>query len=284
MAVVLALACALLWGTADFVGGTATRRDAASTVLLVSTVVATPLVLAVAIATGDLLPASIATAWGLLAGFGACLGILSLYRGLATGVMGVVAPIASTSVIVPVIVGLVTGASIGALCVLGIAVAVVGVVLAGGPSLREFRTGGHRPLLLALGAAAGIGVSLVGFARGSATSAVTTLLASRIAYLAVLVVVVLFLRSRRTVAGPLVTARSTFVLAALAGIGDVTAVGLYGIATRSGSLPVVAALASMFPVATLVLARQIDGERLSSEQAIGVAIALVGVVVIVATQ
>lgn len=279
MSVALALLCAVLWGSADFVGGTATRRSSASVVLLWSIVTVLPIVAVIAVASGDLRPLSAATPWGLLAGLTACVGILSLYRGLSTGVMGVVAPIASTSVIVPVVVGLLTGSTIGALCAVGIVVAVVGVVLAGGPDLRQFRTGGHRPLLFALGAAVGIGLSLVAVARGSETSTITTLAVSRLAYLVVLAPAVVMARTPARAAD-----RTTLRLAAFAGVGDVAAVGLYGLATRSGPVAVTAALASMFPIATLLLARRIDGERLVREQVVGVTLALVGVVVIVTTQ
>lgn len=279
MSVALALICAVLWGSADFFGGTATRRSSASVVLLWSIITVLPIVAIIAVASGDLRLTSPATPWGLLAGLTACVGILSLYQGLSTGVMGVVAPIASTSVIVPVVVGLLTGSTIGALCAAGIVLAVVGVVLAGGPNLREFRTGGHRPLLFALGAAAGIGLSLVAVARGSETSTITTLAVSRLAYLSVLVPVVLAGRTMLRTGD-----RTTLRLAALAGVGDVAAVGLYGVATRSGPVAVTAALASMFPIATLLLARRIDGERLVREQVVGVVLALAGVVVIVTTQ
>jgi drug/metabolite transporter (DMT)-like permease len=279
MSVALALVCAVLWGTADFVGGTATRRSSASVVLFWSIVAVLPVVAIIAVVSGDLQMYSVATPWGAAAGLTACVGILSLYRGLSTGVMGVVAPIASTSVIVPVVVGLLTGSTIGALCAAGIVLAVIGVVLAGGPNLREFRTGGHRPLLFALGAAAGIGLSLVAVARGSDTSTITTLAVSRLAYLAVLVPVVM--AGRATVR---TGDRTTLRLAVMAGFGDVAAVGLYGLATRSGPVAVTAALASMFPIATLLLARRIDGERLVREQVVGVVLALAGVVVIVTTQ
>ena len=280
MPIVLALGCALLWGTADFVGGSASRRAPASVVLLWSIVVVLPIVAAVAVASGDLRPLTAATGWGFVAGVSACLGILSLYRGLATGVMGVVAPVASTSVIVPVVVGLFTGSSIGALCAFGIVLAVVGVVLAGGPNLRDFRNGGHRPLVAAIGAASGIGVSLVAVARGSEISTATTLVSSRFAYLLVLVPLLMV----TSTSPKSTTDRPTLVMATLAGLGDVAAVGLFGVATRTGPLAVTAALASMFPITTLVLARRFHGERLAREQGVGVALALVGVVVIVSTQ
>jgi len=191
--------------------------------------------------------------------------------------MGVVAPIASTSVLVPVIAGFVRGESPGALQTIGIAIAIVGVILAGGPHLRDFRTGGHRPILLALGAALGIGISLLAVANGSDHSAYSTLLVMRVVYPVLLFAIVLATRAPRK------PATSVLPMVAVAGIGDVIAVTLYGVATQSGSLPVVAALASMFPVMTLVLARQVHHERLEREQWVGAALALIGVIVVVTT-
>ena len=278
MPVVLSLVCAVVWGTADFCGGTASRRSSPAAVLLWSNVIALPPLVVVAVATGDLTFETRSVGWGAVAAVAACVGILALYRGLATGVMGVVAPIASTSVIVPVVFGLATGSTVSLPCAIGIAVAIVGVVLAGGPHLRDFRSGGHRPLVLAIVAALGIGVSLVAVAEGSRGSAATTLVVMRLGYLVVLVPSVL--RRRR----PRLPDPRDRTLVALAGLGDVLAVGLYAIATRSGPLPIVAAISSMFPVTTLLLARRIHHERLDREQTIGVVIALVGVVLVVATQ
>ena len=277
MPIALAAMCALLWGTADFCGGTASRRSPSTVVLLWSSALALPVVV-VLWAVVDRAPFTTSTVlWGAVAGGAGALGILSLYRGLATGVMGVVAPISSTSVIVPVVYGYATGADLPVLCGLGIVVAIVGVVLAGGPHIRDFR-GSAAPLLFALAASLGIGVSLVAVAEGSRDAAFPTLVSMRIAYLIVLVPIVLLSRGARTVD------RSSVPLVAAAGLGDVLAVTLYGIATRGGSLPVVAALASMYPVTTLVLARQLHHERLEREQWIGVLTALVGIVLVVTTQ
>lgn len=278
MPIVLALGCAVLWGTADFCGGTASRRLPSATVLLWSSLVALPVIVILMEISGETRFTAHTIGWGCVAGLGASIGIVSLYKGLASGLMGVVAPIASTSVVVPVLYGLATGEDVPLLCGLGIAVAVVGVVLAGGPNLREFRMGGHRPVLLALGAAAGIGVSLVAVAAGSQESAYPTLVSMRVTYFFVLIPVVLLSGERRA------PDRGSAWIIVLAGLGDISAVTLYGIATRAGSLPIVAAISSMFPVTTLFLARQIHHERLKREQLLGVAIALIGVVLVVTSQ
>ncbi len=277
MPVVLALISSVLWGTSDFFGGTASKTTPSTTVLLWASLIALPVMTVIAVISGDLVFDSTVVVWGIVAGAACSIGIVLLYRGLATGPMGVVAPIASTSVLVPVVAGFARGESPGAIQTVGIAIAVIGVILAGGPHLRDFRTGGHRPILLALGAALGIGISLLAVANGSDQSAYSTLLVMRVVYPVLLFAIVLATRAPRR------PATSVVPMVAIAGIGDVVAVTLYGVATTSGSLPVVAALASMFPVMTLVLARQVHHERLDREQWIGAALALIGVIVVVTT-
>lgn len=278
MAIALALVSSLLWGTSDFIGGTVSKRLPSSTVLLWSSLVALPFIAALAVFTGNVHLTATTVGWGIVAGVSCSLGIVALYRGLATGVMGVVAPIASTSVLVPVLVGFVRGDGPGPVRSLGIAIAILGVILAGGPHLRLFRTGGHRPILLALAAALGIGISLLAVANGSSDNALSTLLVMRLVYPVLLIVVVVVTRAPRRAGG------GDLGPIAAAGIGDALAVTLYGIATRSGALPVVAALSSLFPVTTLMLARQIDHERLEREQAIGVSLALLGVLIVVTSS
>jgi drug/metabolite transporter (DMT)-like permease len=276
MPVALALVASLIWGGADFVGGTLSRSLAPATVMLWSTVLVFPVLVVVLIVSGDLILDATTVGWGALAGVSGALGISSLYQGLATGVMGVVAPISTTAVLVPVLVGVGTGEELAGLQVAGIVVAILGVVLAGGPHLRAFRTGGHVPILWALAAALGIGGSLVGLAYGSETSSVSTLLVQRVVYVAVLVGVVLAVRAERR---PEPTQVPTL---AVLGLGDLSANGLFAVAARSGPLAVIAVVASLYPVATVLLARQLQGERLARVQVAGVLAAFVGVAVVVA--
>jgi drug/metabolite transporter (DMT)-like permease len=190
--------------------------------------------------------------------------------------MGVVAPISSTSVLVPVFVGVATGDDLSAVQGVGIAVAIVGIVLAGGPHVREFRTGGHRPILWALTAAVFIGLSLVGLAYGSETSSVPTLLSQRVVYVAVLLSIVLVSRA------PRLPGRRHVVPLGAVGAGDITANGLFAVASRSGPLAVISVLASLYPVATVLLARRLHHERLQPVQLAGVSCAFVGVAAVVA--
>ncbi len=276
MAIVVALVSSVLWGTSDFIGGTISRKLPPASVLLWATLLSLPFLAVVALASGDLRWTSVTIGWGIAAGLAGSLGIASLYRGLATGVMGVVAPISSTSVIVPVIVGLAIGESVSLVTALGIVVAIAGVVLAGGPHLRDFATGGHRPVLFALGAAIGIGLSLSAVARGSEQSSVSTLFTMRLTYVIVLTILVVAAASRFSPG----SSTSLWPLLAV-GLLDTSANGLFAIASRVGPLMIVAVLASLYPVATLVLARQLHHERLSRVQTAGVVLALIGVCAVV---
>jgi drug/metabolite transporter (DMT)-like permease len=244
--------------------------------MLWSTVAVFPVLVLVALISGDLVLDGTTIGWGAVAGVSGAIGLSALYQGLATGVMGVVAPISSLSVLVPVLVGVATGEELAALQVVGVVAAVAGVVLAGGPQLRQFRTGGHLPVVWALVAASGIGGSLVGLAYGSETSSVSALLVQRVAYVLVLLGIVVAVGAARRP-----ERRHAPVLGAL-GLGDITANGLFAVAVRSGPLAVISVVASLYPIATVLLARRLHGERLARVQVAGVAAALAGVAVVVA--
>jgi len=81
-------------------------------------------------------------------------------------------------------------------------------------------------------------------------------------------------------ARPQLPAGGDLGLLALAGVLEFAATGLYGLANRHGQLSVVAVAGSLYPVATVLLARAVLRERLVRAQAFGVALALVGVALI----
>ena len=71
-------------------------------------------------------------------------------------------------------------------------------------------------------------------------------------------------------------------IVAIAGAIDFAATGLYGLANRHGQLSIVAVAGSLYPVATVLLARTVLSERVARVQALGVGLALVGVALIAA--
>ena len=280
MAALLALGASLFWGTSDFAGGTMSRRLHPLAVAGVGQALVLPLLAVVVVLLGAPSDPSGWLVWGVIAGVVGTLALGCFFEALATGTMGVVAPIASTGVSVPVVIGLLEGERPAAWQLGGIAVAIVGVVLASGPEIRGARSGelagGVRSLALALVAAGGFGIVLWSIAKGSHYSAGMTLLSSRVAEVAVVGAIALIARRTGGVH------RSDLLALGLISAGDVTASGLYGLASRRGLVVVVAVLASLYPVVTALLARFIHGERLQRVQIAGVVTTVLGVVLITA--
>ena len=282
MPALLALLASLLWGTADFLGGTATRRLPVTSVVGVSQLVALLGLLPVAVLTGALDEPRAYLVPGLLAGLAGLIALAAFYRALAVGTMGVVAPVAALGVVVPVAAGLGRGESPSGLQLAGIAVAIVGVVLASGPELSGEGRGGAAPLVLALVAALGFGAVFVliaeGTASGSFGSVVMTLLTMRL--VSVVLLTLLLLATLRTRGGQLQVRRGDLLVLLTIGAFDVGANAAFAVASQSDLISVTAVLASFYPVVTVLLARQVHGERLVGVQLPGVALALVGVVLL----
>ncbi len=278
MPAVLALLSSVMWGAADFLGGTLTRRAHAVAVVASSQVLSLLVVLPFALATGAFDDPTGYLPWALAAGTIGMVSLVAFYAALATGTMGVVAPIAATGVVVPVAFGLIGGDRPRTLQLLGVLLAIAGVVLASGPEIRGVETGaargGSRSLVLALFAAVGFGLVLWLLAKGGHYSVTMTLVTQRSASLVIAVVLVLAVRS----AGGL--SRRDVPLLMLIGVGDATANGLFTLASRSGLVSLVAVLGSLYPVVTVLAARFVHGERLRPVQNAGVVSALAGVVLI----
>ena len=126
LAIALALGASLSWGLGDFVGGLKSRSMHVLTVLVVSQVFGLAAALTWVVASGDGFPGWSATAWAAAAGVSGCVGIGTLYRGMAVGAMGVVAPISAVAAVIPFTVGIASGERPSALQVLGILLALVG--------------------------------------------------------------------------------------------------------------------------------------------------------------
>lgn len=266
MSVLLALLSSLLWGTGDFLGGTAARRRPALVVVGLSQAAALLALVPLSLALGAR-PESLLD--GVLAGVLGLVGLSCFYAALAGGTMGVVAPIAALGGAVPVLVGLARGEDPTVLQLSGIGVALAGVVLASGP---ELRAGAVRPLALALVAAVGFGLVLVLLAdgaEGSEGAVLVTLLLMRVTSVGLLA-------AAAVVARPAIGGGGLLPLV-LVGLFDAGANLSFALASRSGLLSVVAVLGSVYPVVTVLLARQLQHERLRPVQVVGVVAALGGV-------
>jgi drug/metabolite transporter (DMT)-like permease len=274
MSAALALLSSLLWGTADFGGGLFARRMRPWAVVAWTQVGALVGAAVLALVTRAWPGPPGWLGWSVLSGeVGAC-ALVCFYAALSAGTMGVVSPIASLGALVPVLVGLAGGDRPSPVQVLGMVVALAGAFAASGPEL----TGavGRRSVLLAAAAGVGFGLALVGIARGAAVSPVMTMLGMRATSVSGFVLAGLVTRTAGGVRG-----RDLPLLAAI-GVADGGANLLYGIASRGELLTVVAVLGALYPVATVLLARIVLGERLVGVQRVGVVGALAGVVLLAA--
>ncbi|MEV6755397.1 DMT family transporter [Streptomyces sp. NPDC051214] len=285
MTALFALATSLLWGLADFGGGLLTRRLPALTVVVVSQAVAVVVLGAIVVATGGW------TEWGPQLWFAVGAGLvgpaamLAFYKALALGPMGVVSPLGSLGVVVPVGVGLLLGERPGVPQFAGIAVAVVGIVLAGGPELRGAPVQ-RQAVLLTLVAAFGFGgvMALIAEASSSLTGLFLALFVQRVTNVATggAALFVSVKRGGRALpegSGVHVIWAAVPALA-FVGLADVAANGTYSVAAQNGPVTVAAVLASVYPVVTALAARLVLKERLRGVQAAGAGLALVGTVLL----
>ncbi|MFI8106332.1 EamA family transporter [Streptomyces sp. NPDC086023] len=287
MTVLLALATALLWGFADFGGGLLTRRLPALTVVVVSQVIAVLVLGAVVLATGAWTEAGPQLWFAVAAGLVGPVAMIAFYQALALGPMGVVSPLGSLGVVVPVGVGLAVGERPGLAQVAGIAVAVVGIVLAGGPELRGAPVQ-RKAVLLTLLAAFGFGavMALIAEASTTVTGLFLALFVQRVTNVAAGGTALWFSARRGNPvlpagAGPGVVWAALPALA-FVGLADVAANGTYALAAQHGPVTVAAVLASLYPVVTALAARGVLRERLRTVQAAGAGLALAGTVLLAA--
>jgi drug/metabolite transporter (DMT)-like permease len=279
-----ALATSLLWGLADFGGGLLTRRTPALTVVVVSQTIAAVVLGAIVVATGGWSEAGPLLWFAFAAGLVGPVALLSFYQALALGPMGVVSPLATLSVAVPVGVGLFLGERPDLVQLAGIAVAVAGVVLAGGPQLRGASVQ-RRAILLTLIAALGFGTvfALIAEASTTVTGLFLALFVQRVTNVAV-GGAALYVSVKR---GGEALPQGGFPWASLpalgfVGLADVAANGTYSVAAQHGPVTVAAVLASLYPVVTALAARGFLSERLRTIQATGAGLALLGTLLLAA--
>jgi uncharacterized membrane protein len=281
LAYVLAVASAVLYGAADFLGGLASKRASAIVVVLASQCAG--LVLLVAML--PLLPAATASSrdfvWGGAAGLAGGIAVGLLYRALAIGRMAVVAPTTAVcAVVIPVAAAVLFGERPPLRALAGIAVAIAAIVLVAqhdSPAAPSAAGGRAGPAGFGLALISGvlIGLFFLALARTGATAGLWPLVSARA--VSVVLFAVFALATRRSV----VAGRATTLLMVAAGATDMLANALYLLATRFGPLSGVVTLASLYPASTITLARVVLGERLTTRQAVGIVCAIVAVVLIV---
>ena len=276
MASLLALLSSAMWGTADFFAGRLSKKHHPFAVLGVSQIFGLVVGILIVVVSGSwqgkvggldgfLIP-------GALAGLFGYIGLACLYEGLSTGRMGVVSPISSLSTVIPLAYALITGDVLSSITLVGVAIALVGVFCASGPELSQGLP--LKPILLALGAAAGFGLALTFIAIGSQSSALLTMVAMRGATF--FVTISLAFKYRTT--GKF--SKKNLPILIFIGAADFLANLLLGIACTKGLVSVAMVFGSLYPIATAVLAYKFLQERLLKVQYLGIALAVIGVSII----
>ncbi len=272
MAVLLALAAAVAYGVSDFVAGLAARRTSGWPVAVTAAVGALlgAVVLALALP-GE--PAGSDLAWGAAAGIGSGMGSAFLYRGLALGRMGVVAPISAVfAALLPVVVGVATGERPAALVWLGIAAAVPAIWLVS----REPGASTAPAAGVLDGVLAGIGFGLLLAATGQVDDAAGYWPLAVIQLVSMAFVVTLSAALRQS----WVPRAASDWWGAVAGLLATLAVLAFLLATQRGLLAVSAVLTSLYPAATVLLAVVVLREHVHRAQALGLLLCGVAVVLV----
>lgn len=269
VAIALALGASLAWGLSDFVAGTKSRELAVVWVLLVSQSTGLVLVTVAALIAGEPFPSAHAILWATGAGLAELVGFAAFYRALAIGSMAIVSPISATAAIVPLFVGMVDGQVPTAVQALGIALALGGAALASSEAGRRSASG----VGLAVIAALAFGIFFVGMDVSADGGALWAVSFTRLAPVALLIGIVLALKL------PRIHRRAVAPLAAIGAL-DIGANVMFATALTVGVAGLVSVLGSLYPLATVLLARAVLREDVSAHQRTGVAAALAGIALV----
>ena len=270
--VFLALTSAAVWGSGDFSGGLASRRSHPFQVLTLSTLSGMVILIVFAITWREGLPAAGSLVWAALAGVSGAVGVAALYRALALGSAAAVAPVAAVvSAALPVLFGLFTEGLPGGLRLAGFGLALAGIWLTSRASAGSLVS--RQGLGLALLAGAGFAGFFILIAQVEPGPVFMPLIVARAVSL---VTALLLLAARRLpLPGP-----GSNPVALLAGLLDASGNVFYLLAQQYTRLDVAVVLASLYPAATVLLARMILDERVSPGQWLGAGVCLAAIVLI----
>lgn len=279
LAVIFAALSGLVWGTGDFAGGKATQRTAALTATVLSKAASLPVLgLYLVLLPATVRPASLG--WAVVAGAFGMAGMIVFYRALAGGAMAVVAPVSAvTAAVVPLVIGLVIQKPPGPLALTGAVCAIVAIALVSMAPSDGATKVDSRLIGLALAAGAGFGLFFVFLNQaGAAAGGKAGLWPILAAHSAALTLGgVLWLRNRKAMVLP---HGVTLAWIVSAGVLDMTANVLYLLAAQGGLLSVVAPIASLYPVTTVLLAMLVDHERMRPVQLAGLGLAATALVLV----
>lgn len=280
MAVLLALLSALCYGTSDFIGGVLSSRIRSWTAAFTGQAAGALILIVVALLVGS--PLAWATVgWGALAGIGGGLGIVCLYRGLASGRMGVVAPVSGVvAAMLPAVVGVAGGDRPSLVSWLGIVLALPATwLVASGDSSQthesaETRLGTRSAIIDGLLAGLGFGVSFAAIAQAPGDAGQWPVAVELLAGATVTAIGATIAREAWLPRSP------TAYLASSTGVLAAAAMSAFVAASHRGMLAITGIIASLYPAATVMLAIAVLRERVHRSQALGLGLCAVAVALV----
>jgi drug/metabolite transporter (DMT)-like permease len=267
-ALALALGASLTWGCADFISSVKSRTFGVLATLVPGQLAGLALIVVVVAIRGDSWPGA-QVLWAIPSACAGTLGLVAFLRGMRSGAISVVAPLAGLSAVIPVVYGVATGDRLSTLTGLGIAAAILGVVFASrepGDAGAKVAAGAGWGLL----AAVGWGLYFPPLHEASKTDPYVAVLVFRCTSVSLCVAALLAARGS-------FPPRRHVPLILLAGIGDVAGNLLYSLASRNGAVSTTSVLASLYPIVTVALAMVVLRERVSRVQLVGVALTFLGI-------
>jgi drug/metabolite transporter (DMT)-like permease len=272
-AMAFGLLSAVSYGAGDFNGGLATRRMGAVGVVVISHGFGLVLLVVLALLSAEALPPTDDLLLGGVAGIAGMVGLASLYRALASGHMGIAAPISAVlSAALPVVFSVFSRVSPESTQIIGFVLAFVSVILI---SYTRGAAANSTSLFFAVTAGVGFGVFFIILDFIESDAIFWPLAASRVVSTSIMLTVALLSRRKWLPSG-----RSLLAIILLSSVLDVGGNVFFLMSAQSGRLDIASVVSSLYPAVTLLLARLVLKERFSAMQGVGVVLALGAVVLI----
>lgn len=279
MSLLFGLFTALGFGAGDFFGGLASKKSSAMAVSFYSQLTAALLIGLIALFLGGN-PTLPGLLWGLAAGVAVGLGVIKYYRALSAGAMGITATVMGVfSALVPFAVGLMIGERPSGIAMMGVFVVISALVLVtnreAGPG--ETISYGEKIRGLFDGVIAGVcfGFSFVFVGFATTANPLWPVFATAIGSLPPILIVQMISTGSWPALGG---SWKVMVLAgACQGLGFIA----FGLAVLDGLISIVSVAGALSPIPTALMALAVLGEHLNQKQLTGVAVALIGVVLLV---
>ncbi len=268
----------LLWGTSDFAGGYGSRRANAFVLTAFSHVCAFALMFAIALSQHGAFPSRSSILWALLAGAVGGFSLAIFYRALASGQMGLTAPIAALlGAAIPTLADIAMEGAPSRWTIAGFLLALLAIWLITRPEPSDVKDDAGRPAGVGMAALAGVGFA--GFylcIHQTSGSPVWIAAISRIGSFGATALAVAVTRA------PLRLDRPRAALGMFAGCLDITASALFIFASQRGRLDEAVVITSLYPAVTVLLARLVLKEHFSRWKFLGLLAALAAVPMIAA--